>query len=744
MTKARSAVSRRAFIASVAAAGGGLLVGLRLTDFTANDLHQDPGEIHNWITVAPNNTVTIRIAQMELGQGAMTAMAQLLAEELGVDWSNMRTEFVSIRTQLRRNRIYGRTDTSKSNGVRNSQQLLRTCGAQIRTMLLRAAANRLGVPEVELLAKNSVVTHIPTGSKLTYGELASAAAAISVPDAASVRLKDPSEWEYIGKSLPRVDIPTKVNGAAIYGIDITIPGMKHAAVVMSPVIGGKLKSYDAGAVLSRSGVRKVVELTGNKFGDESGAPMDNGIEAVAIVADYWWQAKSAIEAMTFEWDGGRWATVNSASILAGMRAGLNISADTILDETGNVDAAISSAAQVLEADYFVPYLEQAAMEPINCAARVAEGHFEVWAPTQRPEDAIKTAAQVAGLPVSSGDLHVTQVGGGFGRRLESDFVAQAVQIAKAMKGTPVKLVWSREDTMRHGFYRPATLVRVRGALDKEGNLTGWTYRIVAPSDSKSRVQLGSIMPLHDIPNVRVDLVVKPCQVREGFMRAVGLATNGFVTQCFIDELASAAGKDPFQFQRVLLDPSTLPDTPKPKEPSLRSRATRLRAVLDHATRKASWETHLGQDRGRGMAALEYANAFYAVIVEVTLDGKGWFNVDRVVVAGDPSFLVNPDMAEAQVEGSVAFGLTSAMYGEITIDKGSVVQGNFNDYRMLRINEMPLVETHWILSGSPHWGGVGEPVAAVVIPALINAIYDAGGPRIRSLPLKNHKMIPRET
>lgn len=299
--------------------------------------------------------------------------------------------------------------------------------------------------------------------------------------------------------------------------------------------------------------------------------------------------------------------------------------------------------------------------------------------------------------------------------------------------------------MRHGFYRPANLSRLRGALDSGGNLTGWTHRIVAPSDNAPLGQLGSISRVHSIPNVLVDLVVKPCHVPEGYMRAVGLATHAFVTQCFMDELARAAGKDPYTFQRALLNPDRTPViVSKPGEISAQSRVARLRSVLDEAARKSSWDAPLERNRGRGIAAVEYADAFYTVVVEVTLDGQGWFNVDRVVVAGDPSFLVNPDSAAAQVEGSVAFGLTSALYGEITIDKGSVVQGNFNDYQILRINEMPKVEIHWVLSRRFPFGGLGEPVVAAVVPALINAIYDAGGPRVRSLPLKNHKIIPLRT
>jgi len=738
-------LSRRALILSAAAVGGGLVVGLRISGLASlNRFDREAVEIHNWITVAPDSTTTIRIARMEMGQGVMTSMAQLLAEELAVDWSKVRTETISIRTQLSRGGVYGETDTRASRAVRRSQMLLRTCGAQIRTMFIQAAGDRLGVSESELVAENSVVTHIQTGRRLTYGELASAAAKLAVPDPKSVMLKEPQDWIYIGKSIPRVDAPAKIDGTAVYGIDVKIPGMKHAAIAMSPVFGSELKSCDANDALSRPGVLKVVEIKAIEAKGKKAVSVTDRIDAVAVVADHWWQAKMSVEAMAKDWDAGDWASIDSVALLADMRAGLEGAPGKIIHQTGDVEAAMASAKQILEADYFVPYLEHATMEPINCTALVTDDSFEVWAPTQVPEGALAVAAEVAGLPVSKGDLHVTQIGGGFGRRLNSDFVAQAVQIAKAMKGTPVKLLWSREETTRHGFYRPANLSRFRGALDSDGRIASWTHRIVAPSDSKILGQLGSSRFVHAIPNMLVDLVVRPCHVPEGQMRGVGVTTHAFTTQCFMDELARAAGKDPYKFQRALLDPDRVPaERSKPNKPSPRSRAIRLRAVLDEAARKAGWGDRLGPNRGRGIAALEYADAFFTVVVEVTLDGKGWFKTDRVVVAADPGFLVNPDGAEAQVEGSVVFGLTSALYGEITIEKGRAVQGNFNDYRMLRINEMPRVETHWLLSRRSPWGGLGEPVVAAVIPALVNAIYDAGGPRIRSLPLKNHNISPRK-
>jgi CO/xanthine dehydrogenase Mo-binding subunit len=388
------------------------------------------------------------------------------------------------------------------------------------------------------------------------------------------------------------------------------------------------------------------------------------------------------------------------------------------------------------------------MEPMNCTALVTDDRFEVWAPTQVPETAIGIAAEAAGMDVSRGELHPTLMGGGFGRRQNSDYVRQAVLIAKAMKGTPVKLIWSREDTTRHGPFRPTSLSRLRAALDADGQPTAWWHRIVAHSISPVQSTYGADALLYAVPNMRVDLAIRELRVPEAPMRGVAFSMNAFVTQSFIDELAAAAGADPYAFQRALLEPSRMHDYVPPsvfpdfEELAPGVRAARLRAVLDEAASKASWSEPLGPNRGRGIAVNEEGTSYFAAVVEVTLDGEGWFSVDRVVVAGDPGFLVNPDIAEAQVEGSVAFGLTSAIYGEITIRDGAVVQSNFHDYRMLRIDEMPKVEVHWVLNREV-WSGVGEPAAAAVIPALTNAIYSAGGPRIRALPLKNHRIVRRD-
>jgi isoquinoline 1-oxidoreductase subunit beta len=724
---------------SAAAAGGGLAIGLRFASFHSKNKTIEPesGEIHNWIVVAPDNSVTIRIAQMEMGQGAMTAMAQLLSEELEVDWSKVKTDFISIAEQMRRNGVFGSTETGASMGVRRSELPLRTAGAQIRTMLVRAASQRLGVPESELVAKKSVITHTLTGTTLTYGELAAAAAEVAIPDSASVKLKDPRDWKCIGKPLKRLDLPMKVDGTAIFGIDVQLPGMKHAAIMISPIFGGRLKHYDAKAALALPAVHKIVEIKGVGRLDD----------AIAVVADDWWQAKRALDTIQLEWDGGAWATVDSDAILASLRTGLKGPSNKILRNDGDVEAAMASAARILEADYFSPYLENATMEPMNCTALVTDESFEVWAPTQVPEKALKAAAEIAGMPISKGNLHPTQMGGGFGRRQQSDFVEQAVYIAKTMKGIPVKLLWSREETMRHGFYRPANVSRVRAAIDGAGNITAWSHRIAASSDSEALNVLGSDQLLYAIPNMRIDLAIRPSHVPEGRMRGVAFATHSFVTQTFIDEVARAVGKDVYEFQRALLDPDRTPGTaPVALEDknnlSPRERAVRLRSVLDEVAEKAGWGRPLGANQGRGIATHEEAEGFYAVVVEVTLDGKGWLSIDRVVVAGDPGYLVNPACADAQVEGSVAFALTAAMYGAITIRDGRVMEANFDDYKMLRIHEMPKVETHWVLSSQPPWGGVGEPVVAPVIPALVNALYDAGGPRIRSLPLMSHEIVKR--
>ncbi len=727
-------ISRRDVLVAAALGGGAVAFGYCGSALALADAVAPTGdtELYNWVVIAADNSVTLRIAQMEMGQGAITAMAQLLAEELEADWAGIRTEFISIATHRRRNKVYGRTRTAASLGVKLSEQLLRTAGAQIRMMLVTAAAARFGVPAVELVARDSAIHHPTTGRKLLYAELAGDAARVPPPDPATLRLKAPQDWKLVGKPLARLDVPAKTDGSAIYGIDVSLPGMKHAAIAMSPVVGGKLASHDAEAVLAQPGVHAVVPV---------------GEDAIAVIADDWWQARTALDAMPIEWRGGAYASLSSETILADLRMGLQAEPDIVLRDDGDVGEAMPKAANHLEAEYFVPYLDHAPLEPMNATALVTDDRFEVWVPTQVPETALSVAAETLGMDPNSGEVHPTLMGGGFGRRQSSDFVRQAAQIAKAIPGTAVKLLWSREDTTRHGPLRPVALSRFRAALDRKGTVAAWSHRIAAHSTSPVDSTYGADSLLYAVPNMRVELAVREPVIQAAPMRGVAFAMNCFVTQSFVDELAVTAGADAYAFQRALLDPAKAADYVPPSvfpdfdglTPDVR--AARLRAVLDEAADKAGWSEPLAAGRGRGIAVNEEGTSYFAAVVEVTLDGAGWFKIDRVIVAADPGFLVNPDMATAQVEGSVAFGLTSAIYGEITVRDGAVVQSNFDDYRMLRLDEMPDVEVHWVLNREV-WGGVGEPATAAVIPALTNAIANAGGPRIRSLPIMNHRIERR--
>ena len=741
----RLEMDRRTFIAATATVGGGMAIGLGVPAFGPGVANAQAAgvEIFNWIVVAPDSTVTIRIAQQEMGQGTITAMAQLLSEELELDWSKIKAEFIDVTKHLAQDKVYGNTVTAASWGVYRSQDLLRVAGATIRMMLISAAAIRLNVPASELVAENSTVIHRASGRKLTYGELAADASAARPPDPRTVTLKDPKDWKVIGKSVKRLDVPMKTDGSLVFGIDVKVPGMVHAAIMSSPVFGGKLKSFDANAITRMPGVRRIVEIKGGAAGFTPG--MDDGI---AVVADNWWQAKTALDALPKEWDGGANANANSDTYFNAFKAGLTAPPKQTLRNEGNVETALKSAAKTLEAEYYVPYIEHATLEPMNCTALVTDDRFEVWAPTQSPEAAIDTASKIVGLPIPKGRLNITFIGGGFGRRLRQDYVSQALQIAKAMKGTPVKLIVSREETTRHGFYRPSTLGKLRGGLDANGNLIAWSHRIVGHAEGEALATYGADQLLYSIPNMHVDFVHQPSHVPTGALRSVAFGQNTFATQSFKDELARAAGKDPYQFSRALLDPAKTLATvtrngPKVVQERLtaQDRTLRLRNALDEVAKKSDWGKPLGPNRGRGLALEEETMSFFAVVAEVTLDGSGWFSLDRVVVAGDPGYLVNPYNATAQVEGAVAFGLNIASYGEITINNGRVVQGNFDDYQQLRISEMPKVEAHFPTSGG-FWGGVGEPPVAAIMPALANAIYDAGGPRIRSLPLKNENLAKR--
>ena len=745
------AINRRQFVATAAAIGGGLAVGFGppVVGFRRAAAQAQAIELSHWVTIAPDNTVTLRMARVEMGQDTVTAQVQFLGEELEVDPLKIKTEFADLATHFARNRIYGSMNSTASRAVRDLQLPLRQAGAQVRTMLIKAAAARLNVPEGELAAENATVVHRASNRRLTYGELAADAAKIPPPDVKTLALKDAKDWKFIGKPMRPVAVATKVNGSAVFGIDVRLPGMKYAALQSSPVFKGKLKSHDARAALAMPGVTKVVEIKG---GIQAGFVNDMD-DAIAVVADTWWQAKTALDAMPKEWDGGSWATASSNTHMTELKAGLNEKATRTVRNDGDVDAAIKSAARVIEAEYFSPYLEHATMEPHNCTALVTDDRFELWVPTQSPETAMDVASKLTGVAVTKGKMNVMLLGGGFGRRGAADFVSQAVQIAKEMKGTPVKLVWTREETTRHSFYRASNLSRMRAGLDAQGNIVAWDHRTVAQNDSEGLTRGGSAL-LYNIPNMRLEISGKPLHVPLGALRGVAYAVNAFATQSFVDELAVATGKDHYQLHRALLDPDKV--MAKVEEPSFetgrglppgtqfrttKERTQRMRDVLDELAKRSDWGKPLGPNRGRGMAIEEETESVAAVAIEVTLDGAGWFTVDRAVVVADPGVVVNPNGAMAQLEGSVVWGLTAGLYQEITVNNGRVVQGNFDDYQILRINEMPKVEMHFVPNGKGY-GGIGEVAVAPVTPALTNAIYNAGGPRVRALPIKNENIVKR--
>jgi isoquinoline 1-oxidoreductase subunit beta len=705
---ARVGVDRRTFIKTGVAAGAGLAIGFRLGDGAlAAPPSTEPFAPNAWIRITPDNVVTIVVDKSDMGQGVLTSMPMLIAEELEADWSAIRIEQAPAGPEYV-NPVTKRQATGGSRSVRNSWELFRKAGAAAKEMLVEAAASEWGVPPDECVAENSTVVHVPTGRRFTYGQLTDKAARLPVPQ--NPKLKSPKEFKLIGHRIARLETPPKVDGSAVYGLDVKTPGALVAVVARCPVFGGTVRTFDSTRAKAVPGVRHVVQI-------------DSGI---AVVADAFWPANLGRDALDIAWDDGATAAVSSENIARTFEAA-GAQPGVVAKHQGDAAAALAGAAKTIEAVYTVPYQAHATMEPLNCTAWVRADGCDLWVGTQAQGFNQQTAAKITGLPPESVKVHTTLLGGGFGRRFEQDFVAEAVQISKAVGG-PVKVVWTREDDMQHDFYRPTTWNRLTAGLDQRGVPVAWTHRLVGhsifsrllPAMVKDGLDPSSVEGAYNIPyavpNIHVDWVRKETGVPVGAWRSVGSSQNAFITECFLDEIAAASGRDPYELRRELL-----------------TKAPRHLAVLELAATKAGWGAPLPRGRSRGIAVHESFGSFVAQVAEVSVD-DGRVRVHRVVCAVDCGIAVNPDTVEAQMEGAIVYGLTATLKSAITVAGGRVVQSNFHDFPVLGIDEMPQVEVHIVPSAEPP-GGVGEPGTPPIAPAVANAIFAATGRRIRRLPIR---------
>jgi isoquinoline 1-oxidoreductase beta subunit len=717
-------IDRRSFLVGTAAVGGGLSLGLQLP-FGPEVARAADGtpEINAWVVIRPDDTVVIRIARSEMGQGSLTGLAQLVAEELECDWSKVTTEYPTPGQNVARKRIWGDYASTGSRSIRESQEYVRKGGAAAREMLKQAAANEWKVPVSEVTAANSVITHTASDRTTTYGKVAEAAAKVEPPQ--DVKLKDPKDWKLIGKGVKRLDTADKLTGKQLYSLDFKLPGMLSAAVKESPVFGGKVKSFDAAKVMNMPGVKKVVQ---------------SGDAAVAVVADTWWQAKTALEALPIVWDDGPNAKVSSATIADQLKAGLDAETKFIGNQQGDAKAAIASAAKKVEAVYSYPFQNHAALEPMNATARYTPDKCEVWTSSQNGEAALAAASEAAGLPVDKCDVYKMLLGGGFGRRARSEYVSHAVRIAKEMPGTPIKLIKSREDDTANGVYHPITQCRLTGAFDADNELTGLHMRIsgqsILAAIAPARLAEGGRDPIvfqglnaggaegaigYTIPNLLIDHAMVNPPIPPWFWRGVNNNQNAVYLECFIDELANAAGQDPLAFRRKLM-----------------AKHPKHLAVLNAVAEKVGWSQLAPQGVYRGLAQQMGYGSYVAAAAEISVTGGNKIKIHRIVAATDCGHAVNPAQIERQVAGSFVYGLSALFYGECTVKDGRIEQTNFDTYNSMRIYEMPKVEAIIMPSGG-FWGGVGEPTIFVAAPAVLNAFFAATGKRIRSVPLKNHNV-----
>ena len=712
-------LSRRGFLKGSGAAAGAFVFGFSVP-FSQSALAQSESpEVNAWVVVQPDDTVLIRIARQEMGQGSLTGLAQLVAEDLECDWDKVDFDLVKPGQNRERDNVWGSQFTAGSTAIRGSHEYLRQGGAAARMMLTEAAARQWQVPASECRVSEGVITHEPSGRTTTFGAVAQAANDIEPPKTESIHLKDPKDWRIAGKDKARLDTLDKLDGSLVYGADFSMPGMLMAVPKACPVHGGKLKSFDAEKVKNMPGVKQVVRV------DD---------ETVAVVADTFWRAQKALKALPIEWDEGENAKVSSESIAKKLREGLTADTSFIGNQAGDAKDVLAKAERVIEADYSYPYQNHAQMETLAATVRWRKNGCEMWGPTQVPGTALEALAEAAELPQEVCEIHTMRIGGSFGRRAATDYIRQATLIAKQIPDTPIKLMWTREEDMLQGRFHPVTQCRLRASMDDEGNVQALHMRISgqsimayampqAMSDKGDPVVYQGLDPEGDmalgysVPNLLVDHAMYNPHIRPGFWRGVNLNQNALYLESFIDELAHEAGQDPLAFRRKLM-------ANHPKH----------LAVLEAAAEGIGWDTKPPEGIYRGIAQVKGFGSYVAAAAEVSVtDGK--VKMHRIVAATDPGHVINPQQVEAQVAGSFVYGLSPLLYSEATVKDGRIEQENFNTYKVMTLKDMPKVEVITMPSGG-FWGGVGEPTIAVAAPAVLNAIFAATGKRIRDIPLKN--------
>jgi isoquinoline 1-oxidoreductase beta subunit len=719
-------LSRRHFIVGTTAVSSGLALGLQMSFMGSAQAAESTPEIGAWVVIKPDDTVIVRVVRSEMGQGTITGLAQMVAEELECNWKKVTVEYPTPGESLKRKRIWGDFSTGGSRGIRTSEQYVRKGGAAARLMLVQAAANEWKVPVAECVAAESVITHKPTGRRVTFGKVAAAASKIPVPT--DITLKDPKDWKIIGKPLNRIDtFADKVTGKQVYGIDLKMPGMLVANIRECPVFGGKLKSFDATKVTAMKGVKKVMKV---------------GETAVAVVADTFWIAKTALDQVEIVWDEGPNASVSSASIAKILEEGLTAEQAFVGNTRGDTKAALNTAVKKAEATYFYPYLNHAPMEPMNATAKWTPERCEAWVPTQDGEASLAAVIAASGLAAEKCEVYKVNLGGGFGRRgAFQDYTTQAVNIAKEMPGTPIKLIWTREEDMTQGRYHPIMMCKLTGAFDANKNLTGVHMRLsgqsilasvrpAAVAAQKGRDPLvfqgvfdgGEHGFGYEFPNQLMDHAMRNTHIPPGFWRGVNVNQNAVFMECFMDELAETAGVDAVEFRRKFM-----------------GKFPRNLAVLNAVADGIGWTKPAAPGVFRGVAQMTAFGSYVAAACELSVTDGTKVKIHRIVASTDCGYAVNPAQIRRQVSGSFVYGLSALFEQECTVKNGRIEQKNFDTFGSIRLAQMPKVETIILEGGGKEWGGIGEPTICVAAPAVLNAIYRATGKRLRNVPLKNSGM-----